>query len=426
MPHWALQDLLGSPGPRRTAMGQRSVDLSCGAKTRRYPGGAERAQSECRSAATFRLQRPPGGSRGQQAVVVPLLPWRRFRGAARCRRAAAAALRRVSRFVQHFILGQSAGLQRHSIRAGLHGRPIPGPPESGHIAAVASCLCGIRPIQTSRTAARLPEPVRQLESTGRKEAFVKTYSCPAATALLLAALASSCSPTGQKSSSQTPQSVVPPTFVASPPMQLAARRHRRGARSQPGPSIQLSPRIPSTVQFGALTPPAIENAFDVFSWNSFIALIWPPGPTGNGDPKEKPGQSGDNPTVWETWIGLDGIFLPGAKPPIWGAPPLLPPACKAPHRKGQKILAMVGKTPNLLTAPTQPFDTGPLVDQNKAYARFEIHADRKMFDYILNNKLYSKAGQKNFPGTVSFPCGGSGGAGAIIVKAAWEMLWPGD
>src|SRR5260370_27350377 len=100
-------------------------------------------------------------------------------------------------------------------------------------------------------------------------------------------------------------------------MQLAARRHRRGARSQPGPSIQLSPRIPSTVQFGALTPPAIENAFDVFSWNSFIPLIWPPGPNANGDPKEKPGKSGDNPTPWQTWFFFDRLFLPDAKSPTY-------------------------------------------------------------------------------------------------------------
>ncbi len=87
---------------------------------------------------------------------------------------------------------------------------------------------------------------------------------------------------------------------------------------------------------------------------------------------------------------------------------------------------MVGKTPNLLTAPTQPFDTGPLVDQNKAYARFEIHADRAMFDYILANKLYSRAGQKGFTGTVSFPCGGGPNVGAIMVKAAWKVLGRGD
>jgi hypothetical protein len=49
-----------------------------------------------------------------------------------------------------------------------------------------------------------------------------------------------------------------------------------------------------------------------------------------------------------------------------------------------------------------------------------------MFDYILQNKLYSKAGQKAFTGTVSFPCGGGTDVGSIVVKASWKVLGPGD
>jgi hypothetical protein len=198
------------------------------------------------------------------------------------------------------------------------------------------------------------------------------------------------------------------------------------AQAPPGPSIQLSPVIPPTVQFGAQTPAAIEGAFDIFSWNSFIALNWPPGHNGQGDPKKKPGQSGDNPTVWETWIGLENIFLDGGRTPSWDAPPIIPKACEVNYHKGEPVLVMVGKTPTLLTDANQPFKTGPLIDQNKVYARFEIHANRSLFDYILQNKLYSKAGQGAFTGTVSFPCGGGTDAGAIMVKAAWKILGPGD
>lgn len=198
------------------------------------------------------------------------------------------------------------------------------------------------------------------------------------------------------------------------------------AQAASGPAIQLSPVIPPTVTFGEETPVAIENAFDVFSWNSFIALNWPAEPDGQADLKKKPGQSGDNPTVWESWIGLENIFLDGGKTPSWDAPPDIPQACEVHHRKGEPILFMVGKTPNLLTAAEQPFRTGPLIDQNGIYARFEIHANRAMFDYILHNKLYSKAGQKAFTGAVSFPCGDGNDAGSIVVKAAWKVLGPGD
>ena len=202
---------------------------------------------------------------------------------------------------------------------------------------------------------------------------------------------------------------------------------------QSGPSIQLSPVIPPTVQFSSPLPAArekkevaIENAFDIFSWNTFIALNWPPGRNGQADPKKKPGSSSDNKTVWEAWIGPENIFLDGGKTPSWNAPTIIPEACKATHSKGEQVLVMVGKTPDLLTNNNQPFETGPLIDQNHAYTRFEIHANRAMFDYIVKNNLYTKAGQSAFKGTVSFPCGGGTDTGSIMVKAAWKVLGPGD
>ena len=61
----------------------------------------------------------------------------------------------------------------------------------------------------------------------------------------------------------------------------------------------------------------------------------------------------------------------------------------------------------MLTDFSQPFNTGPLIDQNGNYTRYEILVNKPMFDYILSNTLYSKAGQKAFSGAVKFPCGAS-------------------
>lgn len=197
------------------------------------------------------------------------------------------------------------------------------------------------------------------------------------------------------------------------------------------PAIVLSPKIPGDAQFGPLPPNptneqkllAIQGDFDIYSWNTFIALNWPPGPDGNGDPKKTIGQNGDNDTVWEHYRNVDYIFLPGGAKPTYNGPVNVPTQCKASYKPGMKIISQVGKTPTVLTAFSQPFNTGPLIDQDGNYTRYEILVNKPMFDYILANTLYSKAGQKVFSGAVKFPCGVlNGPEGAIMVKAAWKVI----
>jgi hypothetical protein len=203
----------------------------------------------------------------------------------------------------------------------------------------------------------------------------------------------------------------------------------------PPPAIVLSANIPGDAQFGPLPPNAtntqklldIQGDFDIYSWNTFIALNWPPGPDGNGDPKKTIGQNGDNDTVWEHYKDVADIFLPGGATPSWKGPEIIPQECKADYAPGMRVISQVGKTPTVLTDFSQPFNTGPLIDQNGIYTRMEILVNKPMFDYILSNALYSKAGQKVFSGAVKFPCGVLGGAeGAIMVKSAWKVIDPAD
>ena len=201
------------------------------------------------------------------------------------------------------------------------------------------------------------------------------------------------------------------------------------------PAIVLSPAIPGDAQFGKLPPNAtneqkllaIQGDFDIYSWNTFIALNWPPLPNGTGDPKKTIGQNGDNDTVWEHYRDVSDIFLPGGARPSWNGPTTVPTQCKASYKPGMRILSQVGKTPTVLTDFSQPFNTGPLIDQDGNYTRYEILVNKPMFDYILQNTLYSKAGQKVFSGGVKFPCGVlNGPEGAIMVKSAWKVIDPAD
>ncbi|UCJ07863.1 hypothetical protein KTO58_01405 [Chitinophaga pendula] len=183
------------------------------------------------------------------------------------------------------------------------------------------------------------------------------------------------------------------------------------------PQTPLSPDLPYDVTFLPGEPLVMETTvrrrFDIFSWDSFIALCWP---TQDG---EVIGQFGDNPTVWETWKTVDKIFLDDGKDPTpWDST----------LRTQPKLLSQTGKVPPELSAFVQPFNTGPLIDQNGEYARFEIAVNQEMFNYIDQNKLYNIDGQQTFSNTVIFPSGNDSTKqhGAIMVKASWKILGKGD
>lgn len=160
-------------------------------------------------------------------------------------------------------------------------------------------------------------------------------------------------------------------------------------------------------------------------------MNWPVLANGQPNTGELPGQDGDNPTVWQTWKTAPEVFLPnGDPPPPWGTPLAsspMPAICRDQLQPGEQLLTQIGKTPNLLTESIQPFNTGPLIDQNGRYARFEILMNETMFNYIVANKLYSKKAQAGITSVV-FPCGTSDPAnpqvGTIMVKASWKILSP--
>lgn len=206
------------------------------------------------------------------------------------------------------------------------------------------------------------------------------------------------------------------------------------AAAAPSPSQllpTLSPDIPFAITFGGDSSlPGLQHDFDVLSWDTFVALNWPATANGQPDRGQQIGQNKDAPTVWQSWKEAYEIFLPGgAAPAPWGSPRTIPqnwPAvCKDLFKDGMTLLDQVGKTPNVLNDSTQPFKTGPLIDQNGRYARFEIVVNESMFDSIVTDKLYSKEGQKTATKVV-FPCSSSKAVpptvGAIMVKASWKIL----
>jgi len=184
--------------------------------------------------------------------------------------------------------------------------------------------------------------------------------------------------------------------------------------------LKLSSEIPgdffSPLEAAARDLDGLQHDFDVYSWQTFIALNWPTKPDGEADSARRIGEGTEHVStgVWEYWRSVDSIFLEdGSKPAAWG-----------------------NKGPSLATIE-EPFDTGPLIDRNGRYAQFDILVNRPMFEFIVDHNLYFSEGQNEFKrsyGNIVFPCGREKvldqkaqvrqvlAVGSILVKVAWKVL----
>lgn len=184
--------------------------------------------------------------------------------------------------------------------------------------------------------------------------------------------------------------------------------------------------LPCSLAFNgpfALEP--LQEAFDFNSWLTFLALSAP----ADGSPIGP-----DKASEWESWQDLGSLMLPnGAPPPPFGTE-VPPPAICTGAAPGTPVMRMISKTPvtPTLSVAGQPLNTGPLIDQNGHYVRYQILVNEPMYDYIVSNGLYSRAGQQRFTGDIAFPIGQTnqgtttGTIGAIVAKAAWKVLDPAD
>ena len=186
--------------------------------------------------------------------------------------------------------------------------------------------------------------------------------------------------------------------------------------SEQAVSQQLSATLPGDVTAGANA-----SAIDAFSWQSFVAVNWP---TNNS----VIGKGGDTVAVWQGWKSDNDLLVPDGQVPIpFKTPSPIPADCTQVAPPGTRVLTHDTKMGKLGDFNTP--GNGPLIDQNGEYVRFEILVNEPMYDFIVGNQLYSKAGQAayNKGGDVAFPAGVANGApGAATLKVAWKIMGKGD
>jgi hypothetical protein len=210
--------------------------------------------------------------------------------------------------------------------------------------------------------------------------------------------------------------------------------HPYGVNTLLTPDLLIPGMLPPCAPFvsdkeGPFSDPVdkLQHGFDLYSWLTFVALNSPADtvtPIGKGR-----GLAGDAPTIWETYKQLPDVMLEtGQKPTPWGQPAVIPEVCRSIAGQGRMVIHIGEETFN------QPFKTGPLIDQSGNYALFIILMNKQMFDYVVDNELYSKGGQEKFAGPVDFPKGTNGNpkmntppaVGAIMLKASWKVMGSGD
>lgn len=188
-------------------------------------------------------------------------------------------------------------------------------------------------------------------------------------------------------------------------------------------TIIIAPNVPHEVDvhlangYHGLTPET-QPCFDIFSWQTFVALNWPAdaggNPMGNSFTAFPAAQR-----VWEDYTDPSIIFQTNES--------LLPftgPFKKEANLKGLHMFSKLShelvKLPESIAEATGQ----PLIDKNLNFALYEIKLNKDEVTYIISNSLTTTEGQTGK--TIQFPSGSDTGAvGAMEIKATWKILVPG-
>ncbi|HEX6187792.1 MAG TPA: hypothetical protein VFZ40_06910 [Pyrinomonadaceae bacterium] len=250
------------------------------------------------------------------------------------------------------------------------------------------------------------------------------------------------------------------------------------SRNTPGPQMTATPAVincaaaevpsnvpptPNTIDSTCAKIPTDMNGTgdtqpgpDLYSWLTFVAVNWPVDPsTCTGNTNASILTATPDP-VWLSYLSDDDIFVASGSPANWchgtgpqGARFASADEARAAQRTGRlaklppKVRALAEQHPDVrlflhhsskghglisttkLTSVPVPLKeildaTGqPVTDQNGRFVRYTINIGPIEYQYIMQNKLWTAAGQQA-TGALTFT------NGAMEFKAAWKVLGAND
>ncbi len=192
------------------------------------------------------------------------------------------------------------------------------------------------------------------------------------------------------------------------------------------------PNPPYTIP-EANIPPA-QRWFDIFAWQAFLALNWPALP--DGQPNNALSLSDSKtPRVWEYYVDAGLVYRKdGAPPPPWkdavtasqdktfwmSGMSIGTPADKKNAGDGDYIIPVIGGGSGSLQA-----FTGPMIDQQGKWVRYQAAMNDVEFNFLVENKLYNLEGQVAYTAKnqIVFPANqGTSKHGAIEIKMSWKQM----
>jgi hypothetical protein len=160
-----------------------------------------------------------------------------------------------------------------------------------------------------------------------------------------------------------------------------------------------------------------QKPFDIFSWQSFVALNWPADDSGQPLSVSSPGDSAGAPRVWQSYVTPQSVFGGSSISGCGG--------------EGRLLLSLMAKNAQGLGGGAILEATGqPLIDRNLNFAMYDIRVNPEWVTYVDTAGLTTAQGQAGKE--VNFTQGyyankdslTGGTVGAIEIKAVWRILDP--
>ena len=181
---------------------------------------------------------------------------------------------------------------------------------------------------------------------------------------------------------------------------------------------------------------ALNQEFNKFSWQSFVAIFWPRDAKGNPLPKF----TDEGTPTWMGWKEAFQVYREdGGVPAPWdskrtsGALGLV----ESVFNDHEARVFLSTETPTghkgsaTIADETDQAFAGKLFDQNGNVVVYEVLMNKEEYDYVVDNKLYNRNGQIDFTNKhqiANFPAGDfkTHKVGAVEIKFAWKILEAND